>query len=306
MRVGNIGMAAILALALAAPARAAEDARARLVVSTSWLAEHLKDSDLVLLHVGDKAEYDKAHIPGARFISTRDVAASDPAPDALHLEMPLADVLRQRLESFGISDTSRILVYYGNDWISPTTRIVFTLQYAGLGDRTMLLDGGQPAWMREGREVTAEAPASKNGSLSPLKTQPLIVDAAYVKAHAGQTGTAVVDSRDRKFYTGESAGGAGDKPHRRGHIVGAVSVPFDTLVDGRGAVRSTAELQAAFTAAGVKSDDTVVTYCHIGQQATATLLAARLAGHKVLLYDGSFEDWSRREEYPVTEGAASK
>ena len=47
--------------------------------------------------------------------------------------------------------------------------------------------------------------------------------------------------------------------------------------------------------AGVEPNDTVVTYCHIGQQATATLFGALTLGHKVLLYDGSFEDWVRRD-----------
>ena len=33
------------------------------------------------------------------------------------------------------------------------------------------------------------------------------------------------------------------------------------------------------------------------------LFAARALGHPVLLYDGSFEDWSRRAELPVTNPA---
>ena len=47
--------------------------------------------------------------------------------------------------------------------------------------------------------------------------------------------------------------------------------------------------------AGVKPNDTVIGYCHIGQQATAMLFAARSLGYKVVLYDGSFEDWSKRD-----------
>ena len=43
----------------------------------------------------------------------------------------------------------------------------------------------------------------------------------------------------------------------------------------------------------VKPGDTVVAYCHVGQQASATLFAARSLGLKALLYDGSFEEWSR-------------
>ena len=49
----------------------------------------------------------------------------------------------------------------------------------------------------------------------------------------------------------------------------------------------------------------VITYCHIGQQATATLFAARTLGYSVMLYDGSFEDWSRRD-LPVDNPSAPK
>ena len=96
-----------------------------LLVSTAWLAQHAADPDLVLLHVGDKAGYDKAHIPGARFVNLRDISRpADPSTTsapALTLEMPPADALKADLEKLGISDNSRIVVYYGKDWVSPAT-----------------------------------------------------------------------------------------------------------------------------------------------------------------------------------------
>ena len=88
-------------------------------------------------------------------------------------------------------------------------------------------------------------------------------------------------------------------PHKTGHIDGAVSVPYVSLVDENQQLKPKADLEAAFAKAGVKPGDTVIGYCHIGQQATATLFAARSLGYPVLLYDGSFEDWSRRN-LPVT------
>jgi thiosulfate/3-mercaptopyruvate sulfurtransferase len=61
-----------------------------------------------------------------------------------------------------------------------------------------------------------------------------------------------------------------------------------------------------FSSAGVAPGDTVVGYCHIGQQATALLFAARVAGHPVLLYDGSFEDWSHHADFPVENPSAKE
>jgi thiosulfate/3-mercaptopyruvate sulfurtransferase len=213
-----------------------------------------------------------------------------------------ADLLRERLAALGISDRSRIVVYYGKDWVSPTTRVIFTLDYAGLGPVTSLLDGGMAAWVREGRQVTTEVPAAKTGTLSALELQPIVVDAEYVRGNLEAPNVAIVDSRTPPFYEGTQAGGSSERPHRAGHIPGARSVPFSTLTNEDLTIRSADEIRAAFAKAGVNPGDTVITYCHIGQQATATAFAARLLGHKVLLYDGSFEDWSRRADYPVETG----
>lgn len=293
---------AVLATAVQAakPAPVAAPPRETLVVSTSWLAQHLKDPDLVLLHVGDKAEYEVAHIPGARFVSLPDISVSDRTGtgNGLVLEMPPADDLQKRLAALGVSDNSRIVVYFGKDWVSPTTRVVFTLDYAGLGGRTSLLDGGQPAWVRDGHAVTTAVPEPKTGALQPLRIRPLVATRDFVREHVGKPGYAIVDSRNAEFYTGAQSGG-GRQPHKTGHIAGALSVPFSETTEENLGLKSPEKLKALFENAGVKPGDTVVTYCHIGQQATATLFAARTLGYNVMLYDGSFEDWSRVPELPV-------
>jgi len=289
----------LLMLACLIAATAFASPRQNLVVDANWLKAHIADPDLVLLHVGDKAEYEAAHIPGARFVSLADISISDHSGHGLMLEMPPAEDLRHRLEALGISDTSRVVVYYGKDWVSPSTRVMFTLDYAGLGARSSLLDGGQDAWVRAGGAVTKDVAPAKTGSLSPLKPRPIIVDAATVHARIGTPGVAVVDGRDAAFYDGVETGGAHGQQHRTGHIRGALSIPFTSITDDRLLIKSDAELAALFAKAGVKPNDTVIGYCHIGQQTTAMLFAARTLGHPVLLYDGSFEDWSRHTDYPV-------
>jgi len=288
----------ILAVTVAATSLAAAT-RDALVVSVPWLSRHLADRDLVLLHVGDKAEYEARHIPGARLVSMSDFSVSDHTDKGLMLEMPPADDLRHRLETLGISDKSRIVVYYGKDWVSPATRIVFTLDYAGLGDRTSLLDGGMDAWVRGGGVVTAELPKSRAGFLPPLKLLPLVVDAGFVRSHIGAPGYVIVDARAASFYDGVDTSSGHSDTWRTGHIHGAMSVPFNSITDEQLLLKSPAELEALFTKGGVKPSDTLIGYCHIGQQATAMLFAARTLGHPVLLYDGSFQDWSRRTELPV-------
>jgi len=309
----------LLLLLLAAPATAgpqrpvptpaaapATDAALPLVVSPAWLAAHLGDRNLVVLHVGDPDAYPKQHIPGARLVRLDDISISMQGKDQLHLELPPPDDLRHRLEAIGISSGSRIVVYFADDWVSPATRVVFTLDAAGLGARTALLDGGLPAWLREHRAVTDAIPPARTGALGPLAIRPIVADATTVLASLGKPGFAVVDARDATFYAGTATGRSHDQPHRTGHITGALSVPFDTVFDDQNRLRSDDDLRARFARAGVEPGDTVIGYCHIGQQATAMLFAARRLGHAVMLYDGSFEDWSLHHPgYPVEASAGA-
>jgi thiosulfate/3-mercaptopyruvate sulfurtransferase len=284
---------------------AVASARESLVVTPAWLAQHIHDPNLVLLQVGDKDKTPE-HIPGARLVQMQDVSVSSHEKDGLMLEMPAAEELRKDLEKLGISDDSRIVVYHAGGWVSPSTRIIFTLDYAGLGARTSLLDGGLEAWTASGGAVTKEATPAKAGKLSALKIKPIVVDAAFVNAHREAKGYAVVDGRAASFYDGKDTGRHMDEVQRTGHIRGAHSVPFTEVVNDKDVLKSPAELEALFTKAGVKADDTVIGYCHIGQQATALLFAARTLGHNVLLYDGSYQDWSRHTDYPVDNPAETK
>lgn len=280
-----------MALALAGSAAMAGP-REKLLVDDAWLASRLGAPDLVVLQVGDRAGYEAGHIPGARLVSLVDLAAPM-GGEALTLEMPDPAVLREKLSKLGVSDRSRIVVVPTKEGVQSATRVVFTLEAAGLGERTVLLNGGTMAWAAAGRPVTKDAPAPVVGKLSPLKMKPLVVDAAFVRDHAAAPGYVVVDARAPEFYAGERPGGAPTRPHKLGHIAGAKSVPFAQVTTPDLKVATPEEVAARFKAAGVKKGDTVIAYCHVGQQATATLFAARTLGLNAVLYDGSFEEWSR-------------
>ena len=296
---------ALLASSATATAQTTNNNRATLLVSPAWLAQHLHDPDLVLLHVGAKPEFDAAHIPGARFVGLDQISTSDHSGAGLMLEMPASDTLRAHLAALGISDKSRVVVYYGKDWVTPSTRVILTLEYAGLGANASLLDGGMGEWSKAGNVVTDVATPPRQGMLSPLKLKPVIVDAGFVKSHLGKPGFSVVDGRAASFYDGVQTGGMPGMKHRAGHIAGALSVPFTEITNDDLLLKSNAELEAIFTKAGVKPGDTIIGYCHIGQQATGMLFAARALGHPVMLYDGSFEDWSRHADYPVDNPSAA-
>lgn len=274
---------------------AAADPAVPLLVDVAWLAAHLRDPQLVLLHVGDATKFAEAHLPGARLVTMADLSVSAPMGQGLVLELPPAEELRKQLEKLGISDDSRVVAYFGEDWVSPTTRVIFTLDAAGLGGRAGMLDGGMPAWRRAGKAVADEKtapPPTKPGKLSPLHMQPRVVEASGVFASLGKPQVALIDARDRAYYDGTKTGGMLGHTHRAGHILGARSIPYGSVVDDKSQLRSDDELRALFAAAGVAPGDALITYCHIGQQATAVIFAARKLGYAVQLYDGAFEDWS--------------
>ena len=287
----------VAALAMQSTSYAQGKVRNSMIVSTEWLAQHLNHDSLVLLQVGDKKEYDAAHIPGAQYIQTSDI--STPRGTGLILELPPVDQLKTTFEKFGVTDESRIVVYFSKDWVTPTARVYFTLDYLGLGDRTSILDGGLLAWQAEHRPLTAEVRAMKTGNFTPHPNAKLVVDAAWVGSNLNKPGIAILDARASKFYTGADAG----QMPRAGHIPSAKSIPFSTLVeDSNNKFKSADALRALFNSAGVKPKDSVATYCHIGQQASLLYFVARYLGYDAHLYDGSFQDWSSRSDLPVEKG----
>ena len=268
-----------------------------MLVTTAWLAEHLSDKSIVILNIGQRAAYDAGHIPGARFVEMSSISTSQP----LMLELPPVEKLKTSFEALGVSDNSRIIIAFSDNWISPSTRVYFTLDYLGLGKQTSLLDGGVEAWRKEGRPVVTDVPQVTRGNITPHPHPELIVDAAWVAANLNKPKIAIVDARAPEFYSGASAG----RMPRAGHIPGAVNIPFSTLGDTANKMQESAALKKIFSEAGIKQGDEVVSYCHIGQQATVVYFAAKYLGYDARLYDGSFEDWSRRSELPVV-GPSSK
>lgn len=289
MRTAAVLSAVLLA---ATAARAAPPPPSPLLTTPAALSGRLAERDLVILHAGDAATFAAGHIPGARLAGRDTLAATGPSAGGLILELPPEAELRGQLERLGVSDRSRIVVYAATDEVQAATRIMWTLDAAGLGDRAVLLDGGLAAWKAAGRPLeTGPAAAPAVARLSPLRMRPRLVTGDEVAARAD--GLKVVDARAPAFYAGLQPG-FGASPDKKGHIPGAVSVPFSEVTAPDRRFKSPAELREVFARAGVRPGDRVAVYCHVGQQATAVQFAARQAGIDARLYDGSFQEWARR------------
>ena len=266
-----------------------------LLLTPAQLRDRLTRGTVVLLHVGEAADYNAGHIPGARFLP---YDAISQRRNGLMLEMPPVAVLDSALESLGVSDDSRIVLYWSKDWYSPTTRVFLTLDYLGLGEKTSILDGGFAAWKSAGGPVTTAVPSSARGRLTIHPRSDVIVDATAVRSAIGETRSAIIDARDPRFYTGQATG----MHAREGHVPGAKNLPFNTLIDEGGTFKSRETLEKLLDAAGATPGRRVISYCHIGQQATVVYFAARLLGRDARLYDGSWDEWSRMSELPIETG----
>ena len=131
------------------------------------------------------------------------------------------------------------------------------------------------------------------GSLAHTMRRAPLAD--HVNGHSDKADVAIIDARDPQYYTGASTATG----KRAGHIPGAGNLTFSTLAGEDGKLNSVEKLREQFSAAGVKPGDRVVSYCHIGQQATMVYFAARYLGFDARLYDGSWEDWSAHADWPA-------
>jgi thiosulfate/3-mercaptopyruvate sulfurtransferase len=287
--------ALLLVAALGTPAPAAP-----ILVTTEWVAGHLHDAKLLLFQIGDdrsKAVYDAGHLPGAQFLNPFRDLARPRVEGALALELPSAERLDSVLRAKGISNDSRIVLYTASEYFSPLGRAFFTLEYAGMKGRIVVMDGGLETWKAENRPTSTDVPTPVSGAFIHQLAPDMVVDADWLKTRLQDPTVAIVDARNPEFYHGADTHQA-----RNGHIPGAKNLPFDTIMDDTGKFKDPATLTKLLEEAGVTESKTVVTYCHIGQQASLVWFAARMLGYQAKLYDGSFQDWSARSELPVDPG----
>lgn len=262
-------------------------------VSTSWLAEELNNPSIVVLHVAQiRRDYEKGHLVGARFLWPGWMAMSNPE---LSYEMLSVEHLDTLLEGLGVSNDSRIILCGSGGNLSAVARMFVTLDYLRMGDKTSILDGGIDAWKSEGRQVTKEIPSIKRGSFTPHLKKDVFVDAEFVKSNLNKPNISIIDVRPPNVYKGTTSTGY----TRSGHIPGAVNINYISFTDSTNKILPSTKLGELFKAAGVKEGSEVVPYCNIGASASIAYVVARYLGYDAHLYDGSFEDWSSREELPV-------
>lgn len=249
------------------------------IVTTAWLQQHLNDANVRVMFTGNKATYDRGHIPGARYIG-HDTVMLMSGNQGLPAPAVLASVLAQG----GAADNTHIVIYG-----DVTTGWLFmALASLGHAGDVSMLEAGIGTWMAEGRTVSTTAPPPGNGTLTVRAGGDVVVDAPYVKARLESPAVRVLDVRTTDEWNA-------------GRLPGATLVLWQDLFADLNTqkLKPIDEIKKVFATAGVTSGQEVITYCAIGMRASMVYWAARAAGVPARVYVGSFTDWQRTATNPI-------
>jgi len=277
------------------------------LVSTTWLNEHLKDPDLRVLDASwhmpsagrdAKAEFAAEHIPGARFFDIDDI--SDARSDLPHM-VPPVEKFMSRVRALGVGDGHQIVVY-DSSGIFSAPRVWWLFQLMGHTD-IAVLDGGLPKWRAEGLPLEDLDPIIRDRHMTVRRQNQMVRDVTQV-AQASKLGDhEIIDARAAPRFRGEV-----EEPReglRAGHIPGARNVPYTTLLNADGTLKSETDLRATFDAAGVDLSKPAITSCGSGITAAVLALALTQIGkHDHSLYDGSWTEWGQFPTLNVATGEA--
>ncbi|MDG1862316.1 MAG: 3-mercaptopyruvate sulfurtransferase [Yoonia sp.] len=277
------------------------------LVSTEWLAAHIKDPDLRIVDASwympaenrnPAAEYLAEHIPGARFFDIDDI--SDHRSELPHMAPPVEKFM-SRMRAMGIGDGHQVVVYDGAGLFS-AARVWWLFRLMGKMD-IAVLDGGLPKWKAQGRALSDMPPIVRDRHMTVSRQNQMVRDVTQVARAAKLGDHTILDARGAARFKGEAP-----EPReglRSGHIPSSRNVFFGDLINANGTMKTKAEIKALMDAAGADLSKPVITSCGSGVTAAILCLALeRIGKTDHSLYDGSWSEWGMYADLPIATGAA--
>lgn len=276
------------------------------LVDVDWLEANQHRNDLVILDASwhmpgenrdGAAEWQQLRIPGSRYFDfDGKIARKD--TDLPHM-MPSGEAFNSEVRKLGVNQNSYIVVY---DSLGVFTSPRAWWMFRAMGhDNVAVLNGGLPAWRQAGQPVeSGDAQAVPEGDFSAIERLLSFRDVADVQAALEDTETLVLDARSAERFNAEV-----DEPReglRRGHMPGALNLPFAGLLQQAIYLADPVVLKQAFEQLGIMdTEQRMIFSCGSGVTACVLALAAEQAGFSNLsVYDGSWTEWGRFDnELPV-------
>jgi len=270
------------------------------LVETSWMSDHLKDSNIRIAEVDydPTANYNLGHIPGAFLFDWR-----KDMNDALSRDIVSKQQLEDLLSRAGVEGNTTVVLYGDfNNWFAAFA--FWILKYHGV-EKVVLMNGGRKKWLAEDREITKQQPSYPKATFKakgPDETIRTYLD--NMKKGLGQSNRVLVDVRSPAEFTGEITAPPeypNEHAQRGGHIPGAVNIPWSQAVKEDGTFKSAEELAKLYQGKGVTPDKDVVTYCRIGERSSFSWFVLKyLLGYpNVKNYDGSWTEWGNMVRNPI-------
>ncbi|MGZ4519385.1 MAG: sulfurtransferase [Mycobacteriaceae bacterium] len=272
--------------------------RSDVLIDADWAEQNLNTDGVVFVEVDeDTSAYDGGHIAGAVKLDWTTDLQDPNSRDVIDRE-----TFSALLSAKGISNDDTVVLYGGNNnWFAAYAYWYFKLY--GHQD-VKLLDGGRKKWELDGRELTAEKvnrPATtyvaKERDLSLRAFRDEVIDAIGSKN--------LVDVRSPDEFSGKIAAPAHlpqEQAQGRGHVPGAINVPWSKAANEDGTFRSDDELSALYGAAGLDGEKETIAYCRIGERSSHTWFVLKeILGHKnVKNYDGSWVEYGSLVGAPIS------
>jgi len=277
-----------------------------MLVSTQDLAQHLNDPSWVIFDCRhDLTDFSKGarlyregHVPSAHF-APMETALSGPktGTNGRH-PLPKPGEFADFLGQHGVSETSTVVAYddVGGQYAA---RLWWMVRWIG-HRQVVLLDGGWPKWVAEGRTVSTETPTPTPTSLRVKPVPAMVWTVEDVLQRLKDPAAALIDARTAERYRGEV------EPIDRvpGRIPGALSRAFKLNLNSDLTLRPAADLRREFGALlAARRPENVGHQCGSGVTACGNLFAmeyAGLTGSK--LYPGSWSEWIADPKRPVAKG----
>ena len=278
---------------------------ARILVSTKWLAKRLENAEVRVLDASwylpgmDRnpiIEYEKKHIPNARFFDIDDI--SDNRSDLQHMVPPIEKFM-SKVRKLGVGDGHQVIVYDGLGMFS-AARVWWLFKMMG-HKNIAVLDGGLPKWISDGFPVNDKPPVIRDRHMMVDQISSYVKDVTQVAAASKLGDHEIVDARSPGRFRGEE--NEPRKGLRKGHIPNSKNVFFKSLLNEDQTLKNTTELKRVFYSAGVDMTKPVITTCGSGVSAAVLNLGLELIGktdHS--LYDGSWTEWGMSPALPVETG----